>query len=146
MYKRQVQSSHVRNLQNYWLIIQEAVSYTHLIQRLYSAHKRGERTVTDLDAVADGIVHHDFALLHAELGDLILGQRSWLVGGAHKPGDAADILHHIPALIGHHHLDEHIAGEYLPVVGLGLSLIHISRWPDGKKWRGKDDDVSDAHR
>ena len=61
------------------------------------------------------VEHDDLALLHAQRRHLVLGQGDSLVGLAHEASDAADVADQVPSIVRHDHLDEDIAGKYLPL-------------------------------
>ena len=64
--------------------------------------------------VAHIVSDHDLMLFHAHGQNLLLREGDGFVGGAHEAGDAADVPHQMPGIVSHDHLDQHVAGEYLP--------------------------------
>ena len=61
------------------------------------------------------VQHHDLVLFHAQRGHFLLRQGDGLIGLTHETGDAADVADQMPGIIGQHHFNQYITGEYLPL-------------------------------
>ena len=79
-------------------------------------------TIEDPDRIANGVVDNDLALLNAHLINFFFGEGGGVVAGAaHEAGDSANIPDHMPSVIAVNHLDQHITGVDLTVVGFACA-------------------------
>ena len=87
-----------------------------------------EDTGHERDLVA-GLESRFFGLgLDLEGTDLRVGERRGLGPGSDEAGDPGDVPNDVPGGVGHDHLDENVAGEYL---GLDLFLFTLFIGGDG---------------
>jgi len=104
----------------------------------------GERTFAHPDHLADleqglglGFLH---ALLHLahDLVDLLLGDRGRLVpGAADEARDLPGVLHQVPGVVVHLHLDQDVAGEEAPLGDRPLAVLHLHHF------LGRDEDLAE---
>src|SRR3954449_11191213 len=72
-----------------------------------------------------GLLHALAHLLHDRL-DLLLGDRGGLGrSAADEAGDLVGVLHQVPGVVVHLHLDEHVPGEKLALRHVLLAALHL---------------------
>src|SRR5687767_8145944 len=92
----------------------------------------GERAIFHAHHLADleqhlglGLLHALAHLLHDRL-DFLLGNRRGLGGGAaDEAGHLVGVLHQVPGVVVHLHLDQHVAGEELALRHVLLAALHL---------------------
>ena len=94
--------------------LQRVLVEVHLVDHAVEA---GERPFVDPHLLA--LFEHVLRLrllgrglhLRQDLLDFVLAERRRLGAGADKAGDLRRVLHHVPRVVGHVHLDQDVAGE-----------------------------------
>src|SRR5688572_28818424 len=93
------------------------------------ADELGERTVLDANALTLLVLDLELRRLDPHLLEdlldlcLVEGQRS--VPGADEARHARGVPHHVPALVAHRHLHQHVAGKDLAIHGLALAVADL---------------------
>ena len=86
---------------------------------LHSAGEGAQRTIQNTDGIAHSVVDDDLLLFHAHGVDFLFGQRNGVIAGCtDEAGHAADVLDDMPGVVRVDHLDKHITGVDLALIGL----------------------------
>src|SRR5690606_29549776 len=93
------------------------------------AHEPLEGARPHLDALADLEVDLGLRPLDAHLAqdalDLGLVQRRGLAAGPHEARDPGRVADHVPGVVGHDHLDQHVARENLALNDAALAVFDL---------------------
>src|SRR6266849_3626066 len=77
-----------------------------------------------------GLLHAFAHLLHDRL-DLLLGDRGGLgCRAADEAGHLVGVLHQVPGVVAHLHLDQHVAGKELALRHVLLAALHLDHFLD----------------
>jgi hypothetical protein len=103
-----------------------------VVHVFHGALEVGERAVLHAHHLADleqhlglGLLHALAHLLHDRL-DLLFGDRGGLGGGAaDEARDLVGVLHQVPGVVVHLHLDQHVAGKELALRHVLLAALHL---------------------
>src|SRR4029077_12448643 len=111
---------------------QAALLVVHVFQRTLEV---GERAILHAHHLAYLEQHLGLGLLHAlahllhDRVDLLLGNRRGLGrGAADEAGDLVRVLHQVPGVVVHLHLDQHVAREEFALGHVLLSALHLDHF------------------
>src|SRR5688500_11367529 len=115
----------------------DAQSALLVVHVLHGALEVRERAVLDAHHLAHfeqhlglGLLHPLAHLLHDRL-DLLLGDRGGLGRrAADEAGHLVRVLHQVPGIVVHLHLDEHVAGKELALGHVLLAALHLDHFLD----------------
>src|SRR5688500_6700836 len=106
-----------------------------VVRVFHRALEVGERAVLHPHHLAHLEQHLGLGLLHAlahllhDGVDLLLGDRRGLGGGAaDEAGHLVGVLHQVPGVVVHLHLDQHVAGKELALRHVLLAALHLDHF------------------
>src|SRR5262249_2991689 len=124
---------------------EEGDQYAHLpllgVDVVHHADEVGEGAVDHLHALATREGNLDLRRLHLHLledpFDLGVLERGRARPGSHETRYARRVADDIPGVVAHYHLDQYVAGKYLPLHGPPLAVFDLDFF------LGRDDDLED---